>query len=155
QTSLATAQATYQQVAALQAKVQAIHDSADTDLAARRKALTDAAMVAYVQGGVDEVGDSAQSASPDGAVSVESARILAGNAIDETHHQLLAAEMRITIADRVLDSVNRVADQAHVALDNAQQQMDAANTAIANAGLGGLLTVDLSPTVLGPSVLTP
>jgi hypothetical protein len=154
-TSLAAAQATYGKIAALQASVQAIHDRADADLGARRKALTDAATAAYVQGGVDEVGENAQTTSPDGSVSVESARMLAGSAIDQTHAELVAAEMRIRIADRVLDDVNRVADQAHTALANAQQQVDAANAAIANAGLGGLMTVDLSPTVLGASVLTP
>ncbi len=155
QASLTTAQATYDKAAALQASVQAIHDDADRDLAARRKALTDAAMVAYVQGGVDEVGDNAQSESPDAAVSVESARMLAGSAIDQTHDQLVAAELRIAIADRVLGAVTALANRAHDALDNAQQQVDDANTAIQNAGLGGLMTVDLSPTVLGPSVLTP
>jgi hypothetical protein len=154
-TSLAAAQATYDKVAAVQASVQAIHDGAAQALDAKRKALTDAATYAYVQGGVDEVGENAQSASPEGSVSVESARMLAGSAIDHTHTELVAAEMRMRIANRVLDDVNRIADKAHAALDTAQQQVDTANAAIANAGLGGLLTVDLSPTVLGASVLTP
>jgi hypothetical protein len=152
--SLDAAQAKLDQVAALEAKAQALVDGATQDRDAKRKALTDAATAAYVQGGVDQVGDRAQSSNPDAAMTVESARMLAGNAIDHTHDELVVAEARLRIALRALASVQQRSDGARAARDAAQQEMDAANATMAQALTGGVPFADLSPTVVGPPALT-
>ena len=152
--SLDAAQAKFDQVAALEARVQAIVDSTSRDRDAKRKALTDAATAAYVQGGVDQVGDRAQVSSPEASVSVESARMLAGSAIDHTHDELVAAEARLRLAQRALGLVQQRSSQARSARDAAQQAMDTANAAVAQAQAGGAPFADLSPTVLGDPTLT-
>jgi hypothetical protein len=152
--TLDAAQAKLDQVAALEAKVQAIVDSTSRDRDAKRKALTDAATAAYVQGGVDEVGDRAQVSSPEASVSIESARMLAGSAIEHTHDELVAAEARLRLAQRALDIVQQRSSQARSARDTAQQEMDTANLAIAQAQAAGVPFADLSPPVLGEPTLT-
>jgi len=152
--ALDAAQAKLDQISALEAKVQALVDEATQARDAKRKALTDAATAAYVQGGVDQVGDRAQFSNPETAVTAESARMLAGNAIDHTHDELVLAEARLRIAQDALATVQQRSAGARAARDAAQQEMDAANATMAEAQAGGAPFADRSPTVVGPPALT-
>jgi Mannosyl-glycoprotein endo-beta-N-acetylglucosaminidase len=152
--SLAAAQANFAQVAGIEAKVQAFVDTATVDRDAKRKAQTDAAAAAYVQGGVDQVGDTAQISGADASVSAESVRILAGSAIDHTHDEFLASETWMQITRAVLRPVQLRSAQARAALDAAQHDMDEANAAILQVAGGVVPVADLSPTVLGAPTLT-
>ena len=91
---------------------------------------------------------------PDGYVSAESERMLAGSAIEHTHDGVVAAEHKVDVVQGLLASVRATADKARAARDAAQAQIDDANTALQQASKPVAPGTDLSPTVLGPPVLT-
>jgi hypothetical protein len=152
--SFDAARAKLDQAAALTMRVQAIVDSLARDRDATRRALTDAATAAYVQGVVDQPGD--QPYIPDPAVSVpaENVRMLAGNAIDHTHDELVIAEVGLRIAQAMSANMQQRLSDARTGLDRAQQNVDTAYLATAQVQAGGAPSTDLSPTVLGQSTLT-
>jgi hypothetical protein len=154
QKALTDAQAVLDQATALEAKVTAIYNEAVSNRDAKRKALTDAATTAYVQGGVDAVADRAQDSAAD-EVSVESARMLAGSAIDYTHEQLVRAEVKLSAATAVLRTAQRHTFEARFVRDAAQREIDDANASLELARKTAAAPgADVSPTVLGAPTLT-
>jgi hypothetical protein len=148
------ANAKLDQGSALVMRAQAVVDSMTRDRDAARKALTDAAAAAYVQGVVDQPDD--QPTIPDPAVSVppENVRMLAGNAIDHTHDELLLAEVGLQIAQHVTANLQQRLAAARSAVENAKQDISTANTTEMQVQAGAAPSTDLSPTVLGPPTLT-
>jgi hypothetical protein len=116
--------------------------------------LTDAATTAYVEGGVDEIASRAQDSSPSGFVSQESARSLAGSAIDQTHDELVDAEARLRTAQGALVAAQHQAADAKATLDSAQAAVDDATNVLNQARAATGSGADLSPTVLGAPTLT-
>jgi hypothetical protein len=151
--ALDVSQATLDRATALQTTTQALYDSAVRDRDARRKALADAATAAYVLGDGGQ-GDLVGADQPDGYVSAESERMLAGSAIQHTHDGVVAAEHKVDVAQGLLAAVRATADKARAARDAAQAQIDDANTALQQASKPVAPGTDVSPTVLGPPVLT-
>jgi hypothetical protein len=151
--SLSSARAKLDQASAIEVQVQAIVDGTIRDRDAKRKAMTDAATAAYVQGVVDQASDQQPFADTGAPVSAESVRMLAGRAIDHTHDEFVAAEVGVRIAQAVLQQVQgRLAD-VRAAFDGVQHEMDDANNTVSVVEAGGVPT-DMSPTVLGEPTLT-
>jgi hypothetical protein len=150
-TSLTAAEGKLDQASAIEMQIQAVVDGVIRDRDARRKAWTDAAAAAYVQGVVDQAGDSAPFSDSAVPVSAESVRMLAGSAIDHTHDEYVAAEVGVRIAQAALRQVQgRLAD-VRAAFDGVQHDMDDANN---TSSAVGATASDVSPTVLGESTLS-
>lgn len=148
---LAAAESSFASAKGSEARAQAKRDAATRDLDEKRSKLTGAVADAYVRGGIDT--NNVADATASEYLPVESARLLAGSAIDRNHELVQDAEARATEAETALAvAVGRTA-AASAALDAARTAMVGADTAVADARR---LTnrKDVSPTVLGESVLT-
>jgi hypothetical protein len=99
--------------------------------------------------------DSATSIAPTASeyLPAESARLLAGNAIERDQRLLREAEDRLSAAERKLSDTTARAGQAKAARDASQQAIDDATKSVSDARK---LTnaKDVSPTVIGDAVLT-
>ena len=134
-----------------QAKARVARDAAQGDRDDRQQILTDAVTNAYVRGGMDTGTNIAPTASE--YLPVESARLLAGNAIERDQRMLEQAADRLRATERVLADATTRAGQAKAAHDAAQTAIDEATKALSDARR---LTnaKDVSPTVMGDAVLT-
>src|SRR5581483_10549397 len=131
-------------------RAQAFLDAATRDRDRTRKALTDAATTAYVQGGLVDVSELDHGSISD-FVAAESQKTLAGSAIDHARSELQAAEARLQAATTQYRTAQQQADDARAARDAAQAALDDATNSLATPPRG----TDVSPTVLGDSTLTP
>ncbi len=147
---LGGAQATLDQAQAVADRAKAFLDAATRDRDRTRKALTDAATTAYVQGGLVDVSELDHGSISD-FVAAESQKTLAGSAIDHARSELQAAEARLQAATTQYRTAQQQADDARAARDAAQAALDDATNSLATPPRG----TDLSPTVLGDSTLTP
>jgi Mannosyl-glycoprotein endo-beta-N-acetylglucosaminidase len=152
-TTLGSARTKLDQASAIEADVQAIVDSSVRDRDAKRKALTDAATAAYVQGVVDQASDRAPFSDSAVLVSAESVRMLAGRAINHTHDEFVAAEVGVRIAQAVLKQMQERLADVRAAFYGVQTETDGANNTVTSVD-GGDTPTDMSPTVLGEPTLT-
>ena len=132
-------------------RVQAARDAAQHDYDAKRSTLTRAVSNAYVRG--TEIGGSAVT-SEEEYIPRESARLLAGSALDHAQSSAHAASDRLAQADTALAQAKEHTARAAVSHHFAQSSVEDATQQVAKAGR---LTTssDVSPTVMGDAVLTP
>ncbi|HEV3226250.1 MAG TPA: glucosaminidase domain-containing protein [Acidimicrobiales bacterium] len=145
------AQAILDRATVAEAKVRAARDAAQRDREAKRFTLTDAVTNAYVRGGID--GTSIEPETADEYVPAQSARLLAGSAIDRDQRLVQTADDRLRAADNALAAAQGRKSQAQITHDFAQSALDSANTDVTDARR---LTSsqDVSPTVVGDPMLT-
>ena len=133
-----------------ESRVRGARDAAQHDFDLKQALLTAAVGTAYVRG-ADLDGTAP---SIDDYVPNESARLLAGTAIERDQAQLHEASDRLQRANTALGQATARASQTAVARDFAQSAFDGANEALANAGRLSNRS-DVSPEVMGDPVLTP
>ncbi|MEY2432010.1 MAG: hypothetical protein QOC92_1735, partial [Acidimicrobiaceae bacterium] len=150
QKALETAQAALEIATADEARTRVVRDAAKHDRDDKRQVVTDVAVNAYVNGGVDDAG---VASTMEEYLPAESARLLTGRAVDHDQAQLRAAEDRLRSAERTLADFAAKRTQAQTARDAARAASDEAVLAVSDARR---LTnaKDVSPTVLGDAVLT-
>jgi hypothetical protein len=150
QKALETAQVALDIATADEARTRVVRDAAKHDRDDRRQVLTDVAVNAYVNGGVDNAG---VTPTMEEYLPIESARLLTGRAVDHDQAQLRDAEDHLRSAERTLADFVAKRTQAETARDAARAATDEAVLAVSDARR---LTnaKDVSPTVLGDAVLT-
>ena len=132
-------------------RVQAARDAAQHDYDAKRSTLTRAVANAYVRG--TKVGGSAVTTEDD-YIPRESARLLAGTALDHAQADAHAANGRLAQADTALAQAKERTARASVAHDFARSSFEDATEEVGNAARF-TSSRDVSPTVMGDAVLTP
>jgi hypothetical protein len=150
QKAFEAAQVALDSAKASEAGVRATRDAIKRDRDEKRQVLTDVATNAYVNGGFDDARIEPTMAE---YLPAESARLLTSSAIDRDQARLSDAEARLRTAERALSDAVAKSAQAQAARDAAQAAVDEAVLAVSDARR---LTNarDVSPTVLGDSVMT-
>jgi hypothetical protein len=148
---LALTQAAFLIATDAESRVRGARDAAQHDFDLKQALLTDAVSTAYVRG-TDLDGTAPESI--DDYVPNESARLLAGTAIERDQAQLQEASDRLQRANTALAQASARTSQTAVARDFAQSAFDEANEAVAKAGRLSNRS-DVSPEVMGDPVMTP
>lgn len=149
--ALADAEAVLGTVKTDEVRAQALRDMARRDRDAKHSLLTAAVTDAYVRGGTDRALD--LDASAEEYMPMESARVLAGSAIDHGQRLVAEADAKLAQAQALLDAAVARSNAATAARDTAQAAEAEAELAVSDARR---LTnrKDVSPSVMGDAVLT-
>jgi hypothetical protein len=150
QKAVETAQAVFDAAKAEEMRTRVARDAVKRDRDDKRQVLTEVAVNAYVNGGVDNAN---LSPTMEEYLPAESARLLTSSAVDRDQTRLRAAEDGLRSAEKTLSDSVVKSSQASAARDVAQAAADEAVLAVGDA-LRLTNAKDVSPPVMGDAVMT-